>query len=239
MCISYHIDVPISDNSDGSLHIIALGVACAVVIMLIIVISIIIVCTCCKRKLWNRGVTDKLPHEYENVDAVRSYNISLSYINQGPAHEPTTGEVRATTTSFDDHESSTTSNVTHTAEISAAPRVSLIANEKGGTGTYGPINAPASDEPNDAEHTEESEDHYAPPMQPRSDESPTVDMSLTTEVSSSSQSVDSVNPNVNDEDSLTSQQQSLNYNTLSPVISVHDVPLVPATNNAKSNAEGM
>ena len=53
-------------------------------------------------------------------------------------------------------------------------------------------------------------------------------MTLATEVSSSSQGADGVDPNGNEEDGLINQQQNLNCNA-----PVNDAQLLPATNNAE------
>lgn len=226
--MSYHIDVPTSDNSDSSsdrnIIIIALGGVCAVV-MVIIVIFIMI---CCKKKLCNKE------HIYENV------------VLSNPAPGQSRGDVRATaTTSVDNHEhqalqssdaqnipisvypqtdtatttvagcvmentqANTTSDGEHTIGTSTASDAAPNADERGGTRKYASIRAPPSDEPDNAATTvsDHEEEEYATSMNPPlNDESPTVDRSLTMEVSSSPQWV---NPNRSDEDDLSSQQQNL------------------------------
>ena len=198
----YHIDIPTSHYSDSSLDveiIIALGVSCAVVI-LVIVISIIIYC---KKKPRKQEVTDNLPHahEYENPYAIcQPPDTSRVYTN--PEHDKTTSNNNPTTDQSGPNSAypQTSTDTTTAPDVIYSTQASTTSNVR--TGRNASVTVPPIEEPNDVEHytTEVSEEEDGAILQPSSDEFLTDDRTLAAEVSSSSQGVDGVDPNGNEED---------------------------------------
>ena len=150
-------------------------------------------------------MTDNLPHahEYENPYATcKPSDTSRVYTN--PEHDETTSNNNPPSDQSGPNSAypQTSTDTTTAPDVIYSTQASTTSNVR--TGRNASVTVPPSKEPNDVEHctTEISEEAYGAilDLQPSSDEFLTDDMTLATEVSSSSQGVDGVDPNGNEED---------------------------------------